>query len=114
MGARPGHFVYSQQGPLRLYSTAELLAMPPPEWLVENVIPEGGLVGLYAPPESLKSFVSIDLSLCVATGLPWHGHQVQKGFVVYISAEGGGGIGKRILAWLVEHESEAHNADIAW
>lgn len=88
--------------------------MEPPSWLVENTIPNGALVGLYGRPSSGKSFIAIDMSLSVATGLPWQGHGVHHGLVIYISAEGGSGIGKRVLAWLMEHQVDAREPDIAW
>ncbi len=114
MGARPSSFVFTQLGPMRLYSTAELMALPPPEWLIDEILVKAGLSLLYAPPESYKSFVAIDLALCVATGTPWHGHAVQQGFVLYIAAEGGPGIGKRVRAWLKAHDLPVSAANVAW
>ncbi len=114
MGARPSSFVFTQLGPLRLYSTADLMALPPPEWLIDNILVQAGLSLLYAPPESYKSFVAIDLALCVATGTPWHGHTVKKGFVLFIAAEGGPGIGKRVRAWLKAHDLPVTAANVAW
>lgn len=114
MGSRPSSFVFTQNGPLRLYSTAELMALPPPEWLIDDILVKAGLSLLYAPPESYKSFVAIDLALCVATGTPWHGHPVRQGFVLYIAAEGGPGIGKRVRAWLKAHDLPVTAANVAW
>lgn len=114
MGARPSHFQLTGPGPLRLYNTTELLFLPPPEWLIEGIVPAGGLIGLYGAPGAGKSFVAIDMALSVATGDAWQGHKVERGNVVYISAEGGTGIGKRVLAWLVTHGIEPHEAKIAW
>lgn len=114
MGARPSHMVYTQDGPLRLYSLAELLLMEPPAWLVHGMIPEGSVVGVYAPPESLKSFFALGLAMSVATGRAFHGHDCEKGYVVYISAEGGSGMNKRALAWLTHHDVEPREPDIAF
>lgn len=88
--------------------------MPAPTWLIEPILPMGGLVGMYGAPETCKSFIAIDIALSVATGTPWQGLETQKGFVVYIGAEGGAGLGKRALAWLVTHQIEPTDADIAW
>lgn len=113
--SRSATLTLTSPGPLRLYSTKELLTLPPPKWLIENIIPEGGLAGLYGPPESTKSFVAIDLALCVATGMSWHGHAVQSGFVLYVAAEGGPGIGKRVRAWLAAHgDMKPTQPTIAW
>lgn len=87
-------------GPLQLYSTMELLELPPPTWLIEGIIPAGGLIGLYGAPGSCKSFVAVDWAMSVAYGVPWQGRASSFGFVLYISAEGGTGIGKRAKAWL--------------
>lgn len=90
--------------------------MPPPTWLVEGVIPEGGFVTLYAPPEHYKSFLALDLALSVASGRPWQGKAIKEGggFVIYIAAEGVSGLGKRALAWFGHHGVDPEEPDIAW
>jgi hypothetical protein len=72
------------------------------------------MVGLYGPSGIGKTFIAVDLGMCVATGTPWDGREVDKGFVLYISAEGGAGIAKRFFAWLVEHCKNPKEADIAF
>lgn len=114
MGSRPSSFVLTQPGPLRLYSTAELLRLPPPQWLVDETLPEMGFVALYGEPECGKSFTGVDLALSVASGLPWGGCEVQRGYVLYISAEGGPGIGERVHAWLTDRNVRARDAQVAW
>lgn len=114
MSSRPSQFALTSSGPGRLYSTTELLAFPPPEWLIEPIMPERGMVGLYGVAGSGKSFLAIDFAMAVATGRPWQGRPTQKGFVLYISAEGGAGIGKRVKAWLKANNVDAKDADIAW
>lgn len=113
-GARPSSFTLTRPGPLRLYSMTELLKLPPPTWLVRDVLPAGGLVGLYGQPGSFKSFVAIDIAMAVATGRPWHQADVEKGHVIYVAAEGGTGIAKRAHAWLLDHRIPPEDADIAW
>jgi len=97
-----------------LYSTAELLRLPPPSWLIDPILPAGGLIGLYGPPGEGKSFLAIDMALAVATGRAWQGYPVTPCHVVYISAEGGTGISKRVLAWLTFHHIPPPQADVAW
>lgn len=91
---------------LTVYTIEELLTLQPPQWLIDNVIPVNGLTALYGEPGDGKTFIALDMALSVASGLPWQGHPVRKGFVVYISAEGGAGIGKRVAAWLKHHQAE--------
>lgn len=114
MSSRPSTFALTAPGPLRLYSTLELLQLPPPEWLIDGIMPTGGLVGLYGQPGHGKSFIAIDMALSVATGLPWQGRSVKSGMVLYVSAEGGTGIGKRVRAWLQVKGIQFSAADVAW
>jgi RecA-family ATPase len=114
MGSRPSDFVFTQHGPIRLYSTLELLNMPAPTWQIDGAIPSGGLVAIYGPPGAGKSFVTIDMAMSIATGRDWFGRKVEPGFVVYISAEGGAGIGKRARAWLTAHDVDPRDVNMAW
>lgn len=44
------------------------------------------------------------MACCIASGLAWHGlAAVRQGYVVFIAAEGQGGMGKRLRAWLAAH-----------
>lgn len=114
MSSRPSTFTLTKPGAQRLYSTEELIRMPPPTWQIDNIIPTGGLVGLYAAPGFGKTFVAIDMSLCIASGSPWMGFPVVQGYVLYISAEGGTGIGKRVQAWLHDRKVSPSDAPVAW
>lgn len=114
MSSRPSSFVLTTPGPVRLFSTEELLTMPSPEWLIDGILPQGAVAALYGAPATFKSFVAIDLALCVASGLPWHGRAVQQGLVLYIAAEGGAGIAKRVKAWLLHHQVGATEVEAAW
>jgi RecA-family ATPase len=91
------------------------MAMPPPEWLIEGVMPMGELSVAYAPPESYKSFLAMDVALSTACGVPWQGRPIlEKGFVIYIAAEGVAGLGKRASAWFTDKKIHPEDADIAW
>jgi hypothetical protein len=115
VSSRPSDFALTSQGPVRLYSTTELLRLPPPKWLIEGVLPAGGFVGVYGPPASGKSFLAIDLALSVSVGGQWQGHDCGPGApVLYISAEGGTGIGKRAYAWLLARGVKATHARMMW
>src|SRR5688572_10978575 len=90
--------------PFTLYTVSELIDLPTPEWLVEGVIAVGALAGLYGPSGEGKSFLALDWALCVATGQNWQGRTVRRGPVVYVAAEGGRSIGKRVTAWMDAHK----------
>jgi hypothetical protein len=83
----------------KLYTVAELLELPEPDWLIKNLFNVGSLIGLYGPSGHGKSFLALDWALSIAEGLEWFGHSVRQGPVVYVAAEGGRSIGQRVRAW---------------
>jgi hypothetical protein len=99
----------------QFYDTSELMSLPPQSWLIYKVLPDCGLALLFGPPGEGKSFVALDWALCVATGQPWLGkHRVQQGHVLYIAAEGGGGMKKRVAAWEQLHYGAQGFENITW
>lgn len=79
----------------KLWTFEELAALPPPDWLVNEMLPAGGISLMYGPPGSYKSF----LALQVALGVCCLGQAV-----VYIGAEGGRGLEVRGAAWKLANE----------
>lgn len=58
----------------------------------------------FGPPGGGKTFMSLDLSLSIATGRPWMGKETEKRTVVYIASEGGRrSAANRIIGWRREH-----------
>jgi hypothetical protein len=57
----------------------------------------------YGPPECGKSTSKIDAACHVATGRPWCGRAVMQGAVLYVAAERGQTVKRRIMAWRLEH-----------
>jgi DNA primase len=79
----------------------------PVEWLIEGVVPKGSFTALYGPPGSFKSFIALDIAEAIATGRTWMGREVkQTGAVLYLAGEGFGGIGARIKACKMHHQTE--------
>ena len=79
----------------------------PVEWIIDNVLPNKGFCALYGPPGSYKSFIALDIAEAVATGRNWMGNQVTSpGAVLYIAGEGHGGIGARIKACKINHQTK--------
>ena len=96
-----------------LISTPALLGLPPAKWLMQDLIPEQGFVGLYGAPSSAKSFIALDWAMCVSSGRPWLDHAVAQTPVVYVAAEGGRGIQQRVRAWM-EHYGVPSLPNIYW
>jgi hypothetical protein len=78
------------------------------EWCVKKLLPRRGVAAFYGASGSAKTFLLLDACLHVALGLPWAGRRVQQAPVVYIAAEGAGGIPKRIEGWRKTHKEELH------
>ena len=90
---------------IELLTTQELLRLPPVKWLLHGIIPEEGYVTLYGAPEGGKSFVALDWAMSISEGKPWLGRvPVTQAPVIYVAAEGGRGITKRVRAWMRHHQ----------
>lgn len=77
----------------------QLRAIPKPDPLIDGFIDSGSFALLYGAPGSMKSFVVLDMLACIANGKPWQGHATRQVDTLYVAAEGGKGIGKRLTAW---------------
>jgi hypothetical protein len=84
----------------KLFVVDEILRLPPVEWLIDGMLEVGAQAVLFGPSGEGKTFVAIDWALCVGTGRPWQERMVKQGPVVYVVAEGGRGIRRRVAAWL--------------
>lgn len=84
--------------PFRFVAANEM-PVKPVAWLVRQYIEEDALAVLYGPPGKGKSFFALDVSCCIASGQPFHGHEVKSGAVFYIAGEGHNGLARRLRAW---------------
>lgn len=88
----------------------ELENLPPPQWLVKELVVEDGLTILYGDPGSGKSFIGLDMALRLTLGMDWHGFDTRQTGVLYIAGEGARGLGKRVKGWRREHKTEGVNS----
>ena len=98
---------------VHLLTDAELLNLPPIQWLVKDFLAVESKASFWGDPGTYKSFLAFDLAATVAAGLsewqdlpilPGQPHQYTKPLVIYIAAEGGAGLAKRRRAWGLQHE----------
>ena len=68
--------------------------------LIEDWFDQGAMVVIYGDSGSGKTHIALSQAVAIAAGQPWAGHAVSQGLVVYVAAEGGRGIRKRISAHL--------------
>jgi hypothetical protein len=85
---------------IRILDISEFKNEKPPRFLVEKLLPANGFSMWWGRSGALKSFVVLDVGLCVSQGRAWHGLTVEPGLVLYIAAEGAYGLIKRALGWL--------------
>lgn len=98
------HFEQRVEGLLgELLDTGDLDSIPPLEPVVDDMLFRDTLARIYGPSGTFKSFLTLDIAACVATGAPWHGQETRPGPVVYLVAEGIRGIRKRVRAWEQHH-----------
>lgn len=66
--------------------------------LIKGILDQGAMTVLYGESNAGKTFVAMDISYHVATGLQWAGRRVARAAVLYVAAEGGQGARKRAAA----------------
>ncbi len=86
-----------------MLTPTQLVERPPPAPLIMDWLDLDSLAYLIGKPGSYKSFLALDWAAHVGTGLPWRGHSVHQGEVVYLVAEGTTGMGMRVRAWEERH-----------
>jgi hypothetical protein len=86
-----------------LLTLEEYISAPRPTYIIKKLIPKAELGMVYGVSTGGKSFVMIELMMCVARGVPWRGLKVRQGKVAYIVAEGSGGFQLRLEAYLKHH-----------
>lgn len=89
----------------------DLMGLKSQTYLIENLIPEGGLSIIYGQPASFKSFIALDMCLSISSSIDWQGYDTGAGKTLFIAAEGVGGLKKRIQAWLAKHNDITKTPD---
>lgn len=83
-----------------------------PEFLIDSLMETSVLALIFGDPGCGKSFAAIDMALCVATGTPFHGHDVKQGPVFYIAGEGFNGLARRFAAWSKHRSVDIEDAPL--
>ncbi|BBC73369.1 hypothetical protein AEB_P2501 [Altererythrobacter sp. B11] len=79
------------------------LKLSSPDFLIEDWIERDSFGVMFGQPGGGKTFLMLDMLLCVAAGIPFHGSEVKQGPVFYIAGEGHNGLTRRIHAWATRH-----------
>jgi len=67
--------------------------------LIEDLLDQSSFSVIYGESNVGKTFLTIDMALHVSMGKDWMGKRVEQGGVLYVAAEGGNAIKKRIEAF---------------
>jgi hypothetical protein len=93
----------------KIRTREELMSAIDPSFLVDQILPIGSLSVLVGTPGVGKTFTALSLSLSICNGLPWLGHEIHEGEVIYITSEGLNGLKLRMQAWELENNLEVKN-----
>ena len=85
------------------FSRVDGLEIKDIEWSIKGYLESDSFNLAFGEPGCGKSFIAIDMACCIATGTPWHGHEVKQGLVIYIAGEGHNGLARRFKAWELAH-----------
>lgn len=100
--------------PSRFLSREQILNMPPPTWLIKNLVPDRTIGVLYGASGSLKSFLAFHLAAACATGAPeaFPGYPCKRADAFYIAGEDPAGFKVRLAAWEKHFKAEAGNLQL--
>jgi hypothetical protein len=85
------------------FTMAKDITFEPKEFLIDGFLGRHEVSAWYGPPDAGKSTVLIHAACCVAAGLTFCGQRVRQGPVLYVAAERGAIVRRRIKAWCKEH-----------
>ena len=68
-------------------------------WAIKHTLPANSVGMMFGAPGTFKSFIALDMALHIAHGMQWMGRKTVQAPVIYIAAEGGTGLWRRIKAW---------------
>lgn len=75
-------------------------------WIVKGLLPQAEIGFLYGASGSGKTFMALDLAATIARGAEWRGLKTTPVPVLYVAAEAGEGIKKRMAAYDQEFGAE--------
>jgi RecA-family ATPase len=68
-------------------------------WAVKGMVPDASLGMIFGASGTFKSFVALDYQLHRAWAMAWCGRRTVAGVPIFVAAEGGTGLIRRIKAW---------------
>ncbi len=90
---------------IQFLTLLELRNQPPPQYLIDGMLPEKGIAIIAGASGDMKSFLAITLGLSITTGQHIGEHHVKQCGVIYMLNEGQAGIGHRCDAWVKHYKA---------
>jgi hypothetical protein len=98
------------RGRLQPYHWADLRDIQPRDYIIKNVLDRGAMSVVYGESGCGKTFLTLDLALHAALARPWFDCKVKRAAALYIAAEGGFGIERRLKAFRIHHNVDVSGA----
>lgn len=98
----------------------QILVIPPRKWVIEDAVQACGVGAIIGKRGSYKSFMALEMALCVQHGVPWaagtghDGYRTEQGPAMYFAGEAPTGIQERIAAWYAAHPGLEPAEDQPW
>jgi hypothetical protein len=74
------------------------------DWLINGLFEKHSIGQIFGATGSGKSFIALDMAVCVGAGIPYYGRETQKSKVVYICGEGLMGLTRRLHALKMKYK----------
>jgi hypothetical protein len=101
----PGRQGQAAEKPFPFTTFVDIDPSPHKIRLIEDILGAGEMSGWYGAPGSGKSVAISDAACHVAAGKTWGGKRIlQRGAVLYVAAERGGLVKRRMVAWRKHHK----------
>jgi hypothetical protein len=100
------HLSNQQNSEYEIFSFDDMAKLPRPKWLIRGALIEKTASMVSADTGNFKSFFAFEAALCIASGRPFFGRDVQQGAVVYVAAEGFYTLYERAAAWAQFHDCD--------
>jgi hypothetical protein len=84
----------------------------PTNWLIKGVLEANVQAIIVGRGAVGKTFLAVAWACHVATGIPFDGHEVKQGAVVYIAGEGRANIHKRFEGWAIANKVDLSQAPL--
>lgn len=89
------------------------MTIEPPRWLIKGILEDDSLALIFGASGQGKSYVALDMAVCIATGETYHSRQTRtQGAVIYVAGEGYKGISKRLRALEIDRKIDLSQAPL--